>query len=437
LPFVRRLARVSFLSSFFALLALPALGATNIAVLKSAASDVAPPGGNVTYTIAVQNLGLEAALNVQLLDPIPLFTTFVSLSYPGSWNCNTPSVGSTGNVVCTNASLAPGADQFTLVVKIDSDISPGTPFNNTASATADNDSDSSDNSATAQVVTAVSDLRILKTDNVDPVAADSDLAYTLSINNLQFLPAQNASWSDTLPAGTTFVSLEFLGGVEFNCTTPNVGTNGTVTCSKASFGGLGQGSSTYRLVVHVDPLVSVGTVLSNTATITSDTDDVNSGNNSATAETTVVASSANLSITKEANVTEASLAEPVTFTVTVTNNGPSVAHNVIVNDTLTGGLNYVSATPSQGSCNDANPIECNVGVLANGASATVTVVATVISSPVMNTATVDADESDPAIENNTAVVAVAVIEPIPALSPAALSLLAAMLASIALLVMRK
>ena len=66
----------------------------------------------------------------------------------------------------------------------------------------------------------------------------------------------------------------------------------------------------------------------------------------------------------------------VTYTVTVSNNGPGDASSVSMVDTLPGLLAYVSATPSQGSCLEASGVvTCSLGSIANGANATVTIVA--------------------------------------------------------------
>ena len=65
----------------------------------------------------------------------------------------------------------------------------------------------------------------------------------------------------------------------------------------------------------------------------------------------------------------------LTYTITVTDRGPSVANGVTLTDTLPAGLTYVSATPSQGSCSFTAPtVTCNLLNL-NGV-ATVTLVAT-------------------------------------------------------------
>lgn len=126
---------------------------------------------------------------------------------------------------------------------------------------------------------------ITKVDTPDPVTAGNNLTYTITVTNNGPDAAASASWSDTLPAGTTFVSIPTVAG--WSCATPTVGLGGTVSCTQASFA---VGSSVFTLTVNVGAAVASGTVLSNTATVTSTTGDSNAGNNSATATTTVAAS---------------------------------------------------------------------------------------------------------------------------------------------------
>ena len=88
--------------------------------------------------------------------------------------------------------------------------------------------------------------------------------------------------------------------------------------------------------------------------------------------------------------------ENVTFTVTVTNDGPNSATNVAVLDSLPAGLTFVSSTPSQGSYVNGTGI-WTVGTLSNGGSATLQIVATVVTSGAKtNTAQVSSsDQFDP------------------------------------------
>ncbi|OGO12504.1 MAG: hypothetical protein A2Y53_01855 [Chloroflexi bacterium RBG_16_47_49] len=118
------------------------------------------------------------------------------------------------------------------------------------------------------------------------------------------------------------------------------------------------------------------------------------------------------SLSADLSITNADLTDPVTpagqdvtYTITVTNNGPAYATGVTVTDVLDASLTLVSATPSQGApCTGAGTITCNLGSMLNGSSATVTVVATTSLTPGMigSTASVTAAEPDPNASNNSA-----------------------------------
>ena len=88
------------------------------------------------------------------------------------------------------------------------------------------------------------------------------------------------------------------------------------------------------LVVKVNP--GRTTDLTNTATVSSDTTDPVSGNNSAT-EPTVVNTAANLSITKSDSPDPVLAENNLTYTITVDSAGPSDALNVKVSDGLPAG----------------------------------------------------------------------------------------------------
>ena len=112
------------------------------------------------------------------------------------------------------------------------------------------------------------------------------------------------------------------------------------------------------------------------------------------------------------------LGQNVTYTVTVTNNGPTTATGVSLTDTLAAGLVLVSATPSQGTCSGSAPITCPLGTLVGGASATVAVVASAAATgSYPNTAAVTATQPDFNTGNNS-YTAVAIVQTNSCAAPA-------------------
>ena len=111
--------------------------------------------------------------------------------------------------------------------------------------------------------------------------------------------------------------------------------------------------------------------------------------------------SADLAISKSDSPDPVIAGSNLTYTITVTNNGPSAATGVTMTDALRGTLTFVSATPSQGTCTSS--IVCSLGVLSNGSSAIITIVVTPTQvGGISNTATVTANEPDPDTSNNSA-----------------------------------
>jgi uncharacterized repeat protein (TIGR01451 family) len=117
---------------------------------------------------------------------------------------------------------------------------------------------------------------------------------------------------------------------------------------------------------------------------------------------------ADLSVTKTDSPDPVVARSNLTYTVTVTNDGPATATGVTLVDRLPDAV-FVSATSSQGTCvrqgkgRRDGDLVCDLGTLAPGASATVTIVVTPSrDGTITNTATVRANEPDADRADNTA-----------------------------------
>jgi uncharacterized repeat protein (TIGR01451 family) len=110
----------------------------------------------------------------------------------------------------------------------------------------------------------------------------------------------------------------------------------------------------------------------------------------------------------DVSVTKADSPDPVTadsnltYTLNVHNNGPGAATNVTVLDTLPASVIRGTVDSTQGSCSGTTTVSCNLGTIANGGNATVTIrVVPVQPGTLSNTASVSATESDPTPGNNS------------------------------------
>ena len=102
----------------------------------------------------------------------------------------------------------------------------------------------------------------------------------MKVTNAGRATANGIVISNTLPAGTVFASISASQGT---ATTPVVGSNGTVT---VNIGSLAKGA-TATISVVVTVTAPSDTVLTDTATVSATTQDLITGNNSATKKTTV------------------------------------------------------------------------------------------------------------------------------------------------------
>ncbi|HBB87720.1 MAG TPA: hypothetical protein DC047_08910, partial [Blastocatellia bacterium] len=222
---------------------------------------------------------------------------------------------------------------------------------------------------------AAADLSITKVDSPDPVNTGANLTYTITVTNNGPDPAVNASWTDTLPAGTSFAALADVAG--WSCTAPAPGDSGTVSCSNPSFA---VGSAVFTLAVAVAPNVAAGTILSNTATVTSSTADGTPSNNSGTATTTVL-SPANVTGTKGRSG-GSTPGSTLSYLIILSNNSDSDQQDNPGNeftDVLPADLTLLSSSASSGTATantGTNTVTWN-GIVPAQDSVTITIDATI------------------------------------------------------------
>ncbi len=380
----------------------------DLVLTKTATPNPVTAGQKVTYTVTVVNNGPSAASTVSMTDATPTGTTFTSLAQTGAWTCTTPTVNTAGTITCSITSLpVNGTNVFTITVTVSAGTASGTVVSNTANVTSLTiDPNPSSNSATAAVTVATTgqyNLVTTSSASPNPVLAGNKVTFTQTVTNNGPSAAPLGTFTEALPANTSFVS--FATPTGWTCTTPAVGaTTGNINCTIASIAA--NSTAQFPLVVQVVAGTAPGTVISATAKAGPTTNDVSPTNNNSTA-TTIVAgpTQADVAILKTASPQPVNQGTNLTYTLQVTNNGPATATNVQVSDPLPSQVTFVSVFSTQGTCSpSAGTVSCSLGSISNGGLVIVTIntTATTFSSGtlVLNTATVSASTSDPNTTNN-------------------------------------
>ena len=335
-----------------------AVAGADLEIEKTISNNHPSAGQPVRYTLVVTNHGPSSATPVVVRDALP--------NKLGAISTDRSECAVSGNdVVCTFPSMASGATE---TIHVDATVNAGASdgaLDNTASVSGPGvDPDPSNNSSTSNAsVGSSADLSITKTADVADASAGDHVTYTLAVHNAGPSNAQGARIVDTLPAGVSFVS----GSP--GCTA----SGATVTCTLGTLAANGDASRT--ITVAVEPS-AVGT-LTNTAAAKSNTADPNPGNDEDYATTQIV-SEADLSLTKSVSPANAIPGDTVTYTMTVRNDGPGSARDVVLGDTLPGGVTFVDSDPGAPTCTFASgALSCELGTVPAGESRTVKVRATV------------------------------------------------------------
>lgn len=330
-------------------------GFTDLGVIKLGSDSVAP-SGNITYTITAVNAGPDPA-TATLTDNLPAGTTFVSLSAPAAWSCTTPPVNSGGTVTCIRAAFPVGASEdLTLVIKANSEATPGSFITNTATIASDvpDSTDENDNATTSTLVTGGTraDVQVTKTANSDFAFADTDVTFTVTVLNAGPSTAANVSFTDTLDNGapsSPMVFGSFTAPAGWSCPSPS----NTTTCSIASLPA--NSPQVFTLVAHIPNGTASGTTYTNQATLSPSDSDPNSENNSAAAAVTVV-DHPDLTVTKShaGSFKQGDNGDAYTITVSNTSVSPSVGA-VTLSESLPAGLIARSLSGTGWNC-DSIPV---------------------------------------------------------------------------------
>jgi uncharacterized repeat protein (TIGR01451 family) len=230
-----------------------------------------------------------------------------------------------------------------------------------------------------------------KTADSPTSSAGSQNGYTITISNPNPDAVTLNTITDTLPAGFSYVP-----GSTTGVTTSNPSISGQALTWSGPFTVPATGSVSLHFLVTVastpgDYFDEAGGDAAGGYTVLP---------TGPTARITITAK-ADLGITKTASPNPAFVGDTITYTLTVTNNGPGTSSGGLVTDTLPANVSYVS---DDGGCiNTAGTVTCPTASLANGASKTIHIVVTATAAgPATNTACVKGNEQDDNSANDCA-----------------------------------
>jgi uncharacterized repeat protein (TIGR01451 family) len=235
----------------------------------------AQAGADSTYQLTQVNNGPDPAPSASISATLPPSTSLTSFTQTGgSADHSTQNPGTTRT--------------FTLVMHVDPGVARGTQLTTTAQATTTATDPNSANSSAAITSFVVVPVDLGVTSVAQPsVAAGGIATYLVVAQNSGPNDARNVTLTNTLPPGSTFVSLSQTSGPTFGCGSP---TGGAVGCSIDTLGA-GAGAA-FNLVVRTSPAAASGSSATEQASITSDPTlniDTGATNDSATAGSVVTA----------------------------------------------------------------------------------------------------------------------------------------------------
>jgi uncharacterized repeat protein (TIGR01451 family) len=354
----------------------------NLAVVKTVDNSTQTVGQNVVFTIVASNLGPNNATGVVMNDLLPSGLTYVS---------HTASVGTynPGSGVWTIGSLAVNASRtLTITATVTAAALPS--VSNTATITGNEyDPNLLNNTSVVTVDPQLSDLVVIKTVDDGAQEVGGNVVFTIVARNDGPTANTGVVVNDLLPPGLNYVAHSASSGTY----TPGSGV--------WTIGNLAVGQQ-HTLTITATVTGAAIPSVTNTATITGNVFDPNLSNNTSRAVVSPQRE-ADLAIVKTANNVTPLLGTNITFSLVVTNNGPQNATGVVAQDLLPAGLVYVSHSTAIGTYTPGSGVWA-IGNLANGATATLSITATVTQAAVptvTNVGIVSGNESDPNLSNNT------------------------------------
>ncbi|HDR8318268.1 TPA: DUF11 domain-containing protein, partial [Bacillus cereus] len=329
----------------------------SLSVIKNTDSLVQSTDGTITYTVVIQNNGNTTANTVTLTDLVPEGTALI----PNSVTINSISIpGADPNVGIPINSIAPSEIVTVTFQVIVQSIPSVNPISNIAridyTFIADPTAPIISRTITSNpAFTQISDANVLslKAVNAQQATTGDILTYTITLENTGNIPATNLIFSDTIPAGTTFVENSFtLNGAAILDANPNVGVTLPNLAANATH------LIAFQILIN-DPFSQQSITNQSNTTYTIQPDPGQPPITETSTSNIVITNfvQAQLTITKTSNPITVDIGGTILYISEVKNSGNVDAINIIFTDSIPAGTTFVldSVTINGVLQPDANP----------------------------------------------------------------------------------
>jgi uncharacterized repeat protein (TIGR01451 family) len=303
-------------------------------------------GDTISYSYLVTNTGNVTLKTVSVSDPSD-----------GSVTCPTPAPPG----LAPGASITCTADQPHTVTQ--SDVDDGAAKDIATASCADTNGNPCPDSPPSQAL----------------VPADPNLSVSI-VKSASVEPASDQNLAKVGDRITYTYKVTNTGNVDLKFVQVSDPTLGPVSCPIPAPPGLAPGASetcTGDLQHVVSQADAQAGKVTDTATAsgTDNNGHISPPSDPSTVTIKVQPPNSKLLITKTVNHKSATLGQKLTYTITVTNQGPADAQNVVVTDNPSIAMKVLGVQPSQGTCKHGPPLTCDLGTLKNGQQATIKITA--------------------------------------------------------------
>jgi uncharacterized repeat protein (TIGR01451 family)/LPXTG-motif cell wall-anchored protein len=321
----------------------------DLTIDKKVDKATATVGDVLTYSFEVINNGPSAATTISFDDTFDAGLTTLTIESAPNWNCAL--TGQTLECTWTGGPVNSGGKTTTVVVKatVGAGLANSAKVDNTACVGIGVANDNNDCDTTTTNLNPKSDLTVTKTTSTPSVQIGGAATWTYNVTNLG--PSTKTTpftVTDTLPDGLSNVTIS--GGTGWLClinSIPGPTSGSTFTCTFVPTGdGLAVNATTTDVTVSgtttVAPAEGSTASLKNKACVE---DGVAGDQNDCSESTVTVTPKVDLTVDKEVDKATGTVGQQLTYTITVTNDGPSKATApIVVTDTLPDGLTIDSVS---------------------------------------------------------------------------------------------